>query len=77
MSDSRSWTAPLKRNWKPGKPQISAFLRTASGGTVSLCHDEATDDEQQLVLWLVVGVHKMSPKLKEKLKTEWENLPKG
>lgn len=67
-------TAPLKRNWKPGKPQVAGFLRTADGGTVSVVHDEATEDEQQLVLWLVAGAEKMSPELKERLRAEWKAL---
>jgi hypothetical protein len=71
-----AWTAPLKRNWKPGKPQVAGFLRTKDGGTVSVVHDEASEDEQQLVVWLVVGADKMSPELKEKLRAEWKALPK-
>ena len=71
---SSSWTAPLKRNWQKGTPQTAAFLRTAEGGTVSVCKDRAGPDDQQLVLWLVVGTHQMSDDLKKRLKDEWEAL---
>jgi hypothetical protein len=73
---SSSWTAPLKRNWKPGTPQVAGFLRTADGGTVSVVHDEATEDEKQLVVWLVVGADKMSAELKTLLREEWKALPR-
>jgi hypothetical protein len=68
---SNNWTMPLKRNWRSGTPQTAAFLRTAEGGTISCVQDRATPIEQQLVLWLVGGAHKMSPELKEKLRAEW------
>ncbi len=73
---SSSWTAPLKRNWQKGTPQTAAFLRTADGGTVAVCKDRSGPDEQQLVLWLVVGVSKMSEGLRARLKSEWDALKK-
>jgi hypothetical protein len=71
---SNNWTAPLKRNWKSGTTQVAGFLRTAQGGTVSICADRATADEQQLVLWLIAGASKMSPELRRRLQAEWDTL---
>jgi hypothetical protein len=39
-------------------------------------HDEATEDEKQLVVWLVVGADKMSAELKTLLREEWKALPR-
>jgi hypothetical protein len=71
---SSPWTVPLKRNWKPGTFQVAGFLRAKEGRTVSMCHDEATEDEKCLVLWLVVGARRMSPELKERLRAEYDAL---
>lgn len=73
MSGS-SWTAPLKRNWTRGTPQVAGFVRMREGSIISVCHDKASDDDALLVYWLTVGPEKMSPELRAKIRTEWAAL---
>jgi hypothetical protein len=41
---------PRLRDWTQGKPQIGAFLRTRRGATVQVVNDDASRDQETLVI---------------------------
>ena len=47
---------PRLREWKKGQPQIGAFLRTETGSTLQMVHDQASFDEVAFTMALMRGV---------------------
>lgn len=50
---------PRKRDWRKGIPQIGIFIRTEKGSTITMIHDQATEDEAMIVWHLIRGVHQV------------------